>query len=398
MSTFEKPACIFMQTMRSLAVSCLMAGIFAQSAAAAPQDQAAAKPEADVLVFTNGDQLSGTLERGVGDNIVFKSEMAGEITVPMSKVKELRSNNNFAVIQKNEKVAKITRTPGTLTYTDGTVTVATQTGAPEQVPVKNLAYIIDKTTYDKEVLNHPSLLHGWDGSISGGATLVRSTQIGTSFTAGVTLQRVIPTVPYLPPHTRSTVNILENYGKLTQPVIPQPPPPAAPIPPSVAKTSIFHADAEHDKYFSQRFYVLGDLSFDHNFSQGLNLQQVYGIGVGWTPFKSDVQQLDLKADVHYEKQNFQPPTASQNLIGSTFGEAYRRNLPAKMIFTESATILPAFNNMDAYSANAAAGLSVPVYKRFSMALNATDSYLNSPGVGYKKNSFQFVTSIVYNLR
>lgn len=387
-----------MQTIRSFAVSCLMAGIFAQSAAAAPQDQAAAKPEADVLVFTNGDQLSGTLERGVGDNIVFKSDMAGEITVSMSKVKELRSNNNFAVIRKDEKVAKITRTPGTLTYTDGTVTVATETGAPEQVPVKDLAYIIDKTTYDKEVLDHPGLLHGWDGSISGGATLVRSTQIGTSFTAGVTLQRVIPTVPYLPPNTRSTVNVLENYGKLTQPVIPQPPPPAAPIPPSVAKTSIFHADAEHDKYFSQRFYVLGDLSFDHNFSQGLNLQQVYGVGVGWTPFKTEVQQLDLKADVHYEKQNFQPPTVSQNLIGSTFGEAYRRNLPAKMIFTESATILPAFNNMDAYSANAAAGLSVPVYKRFSMALNATDSYLNSPGVGYKKNSFQFVTSIVYNLR
>jgi len=393
MSTFKRPFHLSKRTIWSFAAFLLMTGIFAESAAAAPPDQEA-KP-ADVLVFTNGDQLSGTLERGVGQNIVFKSDMAGEITVPMSKVKELRSNNSFAVIRKNEKVAKITRNPGTLTYTDGTVAVDTGAGAPEQVAVKNLAYIIDKATYDKDVLHHPGLLSGWDGSVSGGLTLVRSTQVGTSFSAGLTLQRVIPTVPYLPPRTRSTVNVQENYGKLTQPVIPQTTPPS---PPSIAKTSIFHADAEHDRYFSQRFYVLGDLSFDHNFSQGLNLQQVYGAGFGWTPFKSDVQELDLKADVHYEEQNFQPPTVSQNLIGSTFGEAYRRNLPAKMLFTESATILPAFNNPDAYSANAAAGLSLPVYKRFSMALNATDSYLNNPGVGYKKNSFQFVTSIVYTLR
>ena len=283
-----------------------MAGIFVQNAAAA-QDKPDA-PKSDVIVFTNGDQLTGTMERGVGDSVVFKSDMAGEITVPMSKVKELRSHNSFAVIRKDEKATRITRVPGTLTYNDGTVTVTSQTGAPEQVPVKNLAFIIDKATYDKEVLSHPGFLHGWDGSISGGATLIRSTQTGTSFNAGVTLLRAIPTVPYLPPSTRTTVNLLETYGKLTQPVIPQTTPPT---PPSVAKTSIFHTDAEYDKYFSPRFYTLGELSYDHNYSQGLNLQQVYGAGVGWTPFQSAVQQLDLKVDVHYEMQSFiqpvQPP-------------------------------------------------------------------------------------------
>jgi hypothetical protein len=208
-------------------------------------------------------------------------------------------------------------------------------------------------------------------------------------------------VPYLPPSTRTTVNVLETYGKLTQPVIP---PPAIPVPPSVAKTSIFHADAEHDIYFTPRLYALGELSFDHNFAQGLQLQQVYGGGLGWTPFQTPVQQLDLKADVHYEMQSFiQPPAPApqipnQNLIGSTFGEAYHRNLPGKIVFTESATVLPAFNNPEAYSATGAAGLAIPAYKRFSLGLNATDSYLNMPATGYKKNSFQFVTSIIYNLK
>ncbi len=374
---------------------CLVTGIFTQGAAAQ------AKPEADVIVFTNGDQLSGTIERGLGDSIVFKSDNAGEITVPMSKIKELRSHSSFVVIQKGEKPTKVTRQPGSITYGDNAVTVETKAGTPETVPVKNLAYIIDQTTYDKEVARNPGFLHGWNGAISGGATLIRSTQTGTSLNAGIALIRAIPTVPYLPVKTRTTFNLLESYGKLSQPVIPQTTPPT---PPSEAKTSIFHADAEHDIYFTPRFYALGEVSFDHNFAQGLNMQQVYGGGLGWTPILTPVQQLDLKADVHYEMQSFiQPPAPepsipNQNLIGTTFGEAYRRSLPGKILFTQSASVLPAFNNPEAYSAIAAAGLAIPAYKRISLGLNATDNYLNMPAAGYKKNSFQFITSIVYNLK
>ena len=39
------------------------------------QAPAASKPAPDVLVFTNGDQLTGKLLRGVGDSVVFASDM-----------------------------------------------------------------------------------------------------------------------------------------------------------------------------------------------------------------------------------------------------------------------------------------------------------------------------------
>lgn len=401
MSTSNNFTCS-VQRIWSLGVLCLVTGFIAHSGVAIAQGKAA--PKSDVIIFTNGDQLTGTIERGVDDSIVFKSDTAGEITVPLSKIKELRSHGNFVVIQKNEKPTKITRHPGVLTYQDSAVTIESPSGTPETIPTKNLAYIIDQATYDKEVAHNPSFLHGWNGSVSGGASLVRSTQEGTSFNAGIALIRAIPTVAYLPPRTRTTFNLLESYGKLTQPVIPQTTPPT---PPSEAKTSIFHTDAEHDIYFNPRFYALGELSFDHNFAQGLNMQQVYGGGFGWTPLKTPVQQLDLKADIHYEMQTFiqpnpitvdNPRVPDQNLIGSTIGEAYNRKLPGKIVFTESASVLPAFNNPDAYSAIAAAGLTLPTYKRISLGLNASDNYLNLPAAGYKKNSFQFITSIVYTLK
>jgi hypothetical protein len=371
-----------------LALAMCVPALQSTAAAQAP----AAKPSPDVLIFTNGDQLTGTLVRGVSDSIVFKSEMAGEITVPLSKVQELRSSSKFAVLRKNAPITRTPRLAGTIQVGDGKITI--YNGTTQSIPDKELAYIIDAPTYTKELEGRRSFLEGWNGAITAGATLVRSTQIGSSFTAGIAAVRTIPTVSYLPRRNRTIFNLTESYGKLTQPVIPQTTPPT---PDSIAKTNIFHTDVEQDQYFTARIYALGSVAFDHNFSQGLDLQQVYGGGLGWTPLESPKQQLDLTANIHYEKQAFQQPSNNQNLIGATIGETYLRNLPAKLVLTESASILPAFNNPDAYSANFGAGLALPVYHRFSVNFTTTDSYLNNPSAGYKKNSYQFVTGVAYTL-
>lgn len=376
----------------NLAVLCLVSGVLTLQAVSG---WAQAKPAPDVIVFTNGDQLTGTLERGVGNSVVFKSDVVGEITVSMDKVKELRSSGSFAVLKKGEKITRTSKVPGTITYADKAITVTQPGGSPQEVATKDVAFLVDSATYTKEVINNPGFLSGWNGSVTGGITLIRSTQTGSNYNAGINLIRTIPTVPFLPARTRTTFNLLETYGKLSQPVIP-PTVPATPN--SVAKSNIFHADAEHDKYFSSRAYGLVGASFDHNYAQGLNFQQIYGAGLGATVIKTPVQQLDVKADVHYERQNFQEPTVSQNLIGSTFGEAYHRNLPAKIVFTETGSFIQSWNDFQAYSAVVEAGLQLPVYKRFGMNINALDNYLNNPPPFYKKNSFQFITGIVYTLR
>ncbi len=362
--------------------------------AQAPPANPPSKPAPDVLVFTNGDQLTGKLERGVGDSIVFNSDMAGEITVPLSKIKELRSASSFAVLRKNVPITRVKVEAGPIKTGDGNITVTRSNAAPETIADKDLAYIIDADTYNKEVTGHAKFKDGWNGAFTGGITLVQSTSYGSTYTAGISLVRAIPTVPWIPRRDRTIFNLNETYGKLTQPVIPQTDPPT---PDSVAKTNIFHTDIEQDKYFSPRFYVLGIGAFDHNYSQGLNFQQLYGGGIGWTAIQSPKQQLDFNVNVHYERQNFQSSLSNQNLIGATIGETYLRNLPHKIVFTESASYLPAFNNNAAYSANFAAGVALPVYHRFSFVFNTTDNYLNNPSPGYKANSFQFVTGITYTL-
>jgi len=378
---------------------------FAQSET--PSKPAPPKPAPDVLIFANGDQLTGKLERVAAGNIVFASDMAGEVTISVDKVKELRSGAQFALLRKGEKVGKgkAPAPEGTVEIVGGNVTVTPVADAAVNLPAKDLAYLVDKSTFDKQINHKTKWYEAWNGQVNGGATLVRSTTSETTLTAGLNLVRAVPGVPWMPARNRTTVDVNESYGKNTSPgAIPQTVPPT----PSVTTlSSIFHADGERDEYFSPRFYVLADTSFDHNYAQGLQLQQVYGGGVGWTPIQTPKQQLDLKVDIHYEKQEYitapvngavVATTPSTNLIGSTIFESYRRNLPKKLVFTEIATILPAFNDANAYSANGTATLAIPVFKRLSAMISTTDNFLNDPAVGYKKNSYQFVTGVTYLLR
>ena len=97
---------------------------------------------------------------------------------------------------------------------------------------------------------------------------------------------------WLEPKLRTTVNFTLSAGKTTQPGT------------ETTITNIYHVDAERDEYFSPRGYYLQALSFDHNFSQGLVLQQNYGGGVGATLFKKKDVEFDITADLHYESQQF----------------------------------------------------------------------------------------------
>jgi hypothetical protein len=362
------------------------------------QSAPSAAPAPDVIIFTNGDQLTGKLLREVAGSVTFHSDIAGDVTVTWDKVKSIHTSQQFAVIQQGQHVSR--KTPdsdvpqGVVQVQDDQVKVATGTGGTtKDIPVKNAQYMIDETTYGKEVRRNPGFFYGWTGAITGGASTVEATQNSRAFTGSVALVRRIPTVDWLDPRNRTIFDFTGAYGTVSQPGTP------------TVKTNIIHFDAEHDWYFTPRFYFLVDSSYDHNYSQGLDLQQIYGGGLGYTVIKTPNQELDVKFDIHYERQQFfllpnipPPVSPSKSLIGASFGDTYMRKLPKGLVFNQGATITPAFNQSNAYSAVASAGLLFPVYKRLGFSVGALDDFLNDPAAGSKKNSFQFTAGVTYTLK
>jgi Protein of unknown function, DUF481 len=366
------------------------------------QAQSAPAPAAapDVIFFTNGDQLTGKLLREIDGSVTFHSDIAGDVTVTWDKIKSIKSGQQFAVIQQGQHVTR--KTPngaiaqGAVQVEDDQVKVTAPAGGPSKdIPVKNTQYVIDQATFNKEVLGKPSFFSGWNGAITAGAALVEATQNSRNFTGSAALVRAIPSVTWLDPRERTLVDFSAAYGSITQPGT------------LGTKTNIIHFDAEQDWYVSPRFYFLVDTAFDHNYSQGMSLQQLYGGGAGYTLIKDPKQELDLKFDIHYERQQYfvtpgivppPPLTPSKNLIGADFGDTYMLKLPHGLVFNQTAVITPAFNQTNAYSALATAGLTFPVYKRFGFTVGTMDDFLNDPAIGSKKDSFQFTAGVTYTLK
>ena len=353
--------------------------------------QGTAKAEPDTVVYADGEKLVGHFEGLIGGAAKFKSDTVGEITIDLSKLQELHSSQRFAVIRKGVKLAKgetdgqILR--GTISIVNQSVQIDPGNGLPTQtLPVGEVGDIIDEAAFLK-AFQKASFFHDWKGSIAAGASLVEATQNSVSVNTAVNLIRVKPPADetWLPPTNRTLVDFSDAYGTVRQPNTP------------TVETSIFHAGAERDEYFSSTVYAFGLVSFDHNFSQGLDLQQTYGGGVGWTVIKDAKQTLDLKGSVNYERQTFQVASEGHSLANSIFAEEYTRTFVHGIAFKEQLSASPAWTDFVAYSTYASVGVVIPVYKRFGFNVNAIDSFLNDPPPAFKKNSVQVTTGITYTL-
>ncbi len=379
----------------SLLLLCAPALSYAQKTPATP----------DTLVLKDGNTLRGTLVSEAGGTVTFNTPALGDVKVPWAKIQELHATENFAVLPAHMKsMGKQTAASlpvGPLDATSESVTVhpAAQTSAPQPTPSKDAAFIVSKDTLDKELYHVPGFFQGWNGSATAGATLVSATQNQYTVSGSLGLVRTVPTVSWLDSRNRTSADFAGSFGKITQPAYAGP---TGPVAATTTKTSILHLDAERDEYFSTRMFGLAQTAFDHNFSQNLNLQQIYGGGLGWTAIHSAKQQADLKATIQYEKQSFitGPSSANQNLIGSTIAADYM--LKEKIFtLTQELAYIPAFNNPHAYSADETDTVAFPTWKNFGFSVGTIDSYLNDPPASFpptKPNSFQFTMGLTYAIK
>lgn len=359
------------------------------SVAALAAVQAAPKPEPDVLILSDGEKLIGHLVLSNGSSVRFASDILGEVTVDWAKVKELHSAQPFAVVTKDVKLGK---KPDTSGVSEGPVNVADQKivvsapGGAKTIALADATHVLDVPTFEKASNGDPGFLHGWGGTVTAGASLVQATQSSRTFTESVSLVRGIPGEDWLPRRNRMTADFSSAYGLQSQPG-------SAHI-----KTSIYHGDFERDEYFSASAFGFGQAQFDHNYSQGLNLQQTYLGGIGWSALRRSNETLDLKGGVSYIRQQFSGATASNNLASSVFDERFTRKLGKGATFSQELSVSPSWSNTKAISALGNATLAVPVYKRFTFSTGVIENYLNNPPPGFRKNSFQFVTGLTYVLR
>lgn len=340
---------------------------------------------AGTLTLANGDQVAGTVVRADAKIIVFNAALMGNLSLQWKQIRTLNTSANVVVI--GTEGAPIT---GQLSYADATLYILPPVGREIIWPLKKLRLLLSPALYKHYVVRRPNIVQAWHGAIAGGFSFINATQSSRSYTASINLTRPIPDVSWLAPRSNTQFSLQETYGSLTQPA-------SGNQPALQVKTSVFTVNLEQDQYFSRRLFILGRAQLDHNYAQGLQLQQSYGSGVGWTAFAN----FDLKVDLHLTMQQFLPtasaPAAPRTrFLAADFAEAYARKL-GRLQWSESISAAPSITSGNAFQTNGTTTFAVPIYKLLGFNTTLTDSYLQNPQPGFRHNSLQLSTGLQINL-
>src|SRR5579872_1432929 len=215
-----------------------------------------AQTQPDVVVFTNGDHLAGHFVKATNSAVTFKSDALGDLSIDWSKIKELHTSANVAVIRKGVKITKHHNPSdvpqGMLAVENQAVQLTPSAGSP--IPVADTSAIVDQPEFQKALTQSAGFFSNWKGALTGGLTLVQATQNNRTFNTAVSLTRTDPTESWMNPSNRMEVDFAETYGQISQPGTP------------TVKTSILHAGAQRDQYFTASLFGFGEAAFDHNFS------------------------------------------------------------------------------------------------------------------------------------
>jgi hypothetical protein len=348
------------------------------------------KPGSDVLTLIDGEKLIGQLVSANGSKVVFNSNLAGAVTVEWSKIQELHSENKFAAIPKALTLAPgsdgTSVTQGTLAMTNQTLNLSAAPPAQAQtLPVQDVSRVLPELAFEKD-LHHQGFFEGWKGSATLGISIAESTQDSKTVNTAFDLERSDPSANWLETRNRTTLDFNGLYGIVSQAGSPN------------IKISIYHADALRDFYFKPRVFAFLGATWDHNYSQGLNLSQAYGGGLGVVLFKGEHSELDARAGLGYTDLQFDPSSLNRQLIGSRLSENFSHTFAHGIMLNEQAGFRPSWNYTRAYFGGFLVGLTVPVYHRFGVTLTSYDSFLNIPPPGLNKNSFQLTIGATYSFQ
>src|SRR5450432_1343386 len=114
---------------------------------------------ADRVLLSHGDTISGAIVKKDGAKLTIKSEFLGEVSMPWSAVKSIRSDAELVVVLPSGETVK-----GKLSTAGGQLQVAAgaQTKTAPLAGVSAVRDAAEQHTFER--LEHPGVLELWTGN------------------------------------------------------------------------------------------------------------------------------------------------------------------------------------------------------------------------------------------
>lgn len=330
--------------------------------------------KSDVIVFKNGDQLTGTWVRVQDGKVVFNSENLGEVSIPVAKMQSFSAAKPAVMILKGGQTIR-----GELS-----LAASGEWEVRAEGEAKTLASSGAEAIYPQELYEQKSSARGfrplnnWKGNGDFGTSLVRGDRQAATISVGVNATRRQPDLPGLTERWRTNYFLTTLFATTRR------------IPGARTSANSFSSGLRQDFLFTPYNFVFLLAQLDHIQAQSLDLRQIYGIGLGRDLVRSRRIALNLLGGTTLVKERFQNGIRRQN-IEALAGEKLALQLFEGVSVEHRLSFYPNLSETGEYRVDTYSSLRARVSSRLSFNLGFTSRYLSQPLPG-RRNAEIIVTT------
>jgi hypothetical protein len=321
---------------------------------------------ADQVVLKNGDVITGAIGRKNGNKLTIKSEFLGEVTMPWTAVKSVRSDAPLTVeLPGGQRVA------GKLSTTGENLEVSTDLGVKPATfsTVGDIRNAAEQHTWER--LQHPGLFELWTGFFDTGLAVARGNARTDTLTNAFNATRVTR-------NDKLTVRFSQIYGTATVNNV------------SSAVANAVRGGWSYDHTVTGRFFLSSLNDYEHDAFQNLNLRFVLGGGVGINAIKGEKTSLALSTGGDYDRDSFNQGL-SRNAGEINFGDVFTHKFTGTTNLTQSFRYFVNLSQAGEYRINFDMGAVTALSKWLGWHVTASDRFLSNPVFGRQRNDMILAT-------
>jgi putative salt-induced outer membrane protein YdiY len=336
----------------------------------------AAAAQADVVTLKNGDRVTGTFVNEKDGKLQLKSEVLGDLSIPVDKIASFSAAKSVAVVIKGQKPIE-----GQLELTPSGEWQITTGGKSQKIAVATVEMIMDATEYEALENHNGKPWQDWKGTSTLGYSVQRGDQDTSNLAITVAAVRERPEAPIFHSHFRTNFGLTTLLAHATQGA-------------TKITSNTLDTNVREDYLFSPDNFVFVIGGLDHIGSQGLYLRETFGGGYGRTLINRSRTQFAVIAGVTFVHEKFFTGANDQTaavLVGEKFGFQISKHVR----LDHNLNFYPNLSNTGQYRFDTTTGLTAALSKRFSLNTSFIDLYLSNPAAGSHKNNVAFTTGVGY---
>ncbi|MEI9972320.1 MAG: DUF481 domain-containing protein [Ignavibacteriota bacterium] len=318
------------------------------------------------MVLKNGDIVTGTVIKKDGDKLTLHSEFLGDVTMPWSAIKSLKSDQELNVVLPGGETVK-----GKLSTSGDNLEVAATGGEKTAALTAVSAVRNDAEQHNFEKMQHPGFFR------------IVDRQLQLRPCPGARQRPHGDVDEYRRCHARDHQR--QDRTSLQR---------------DLCHRTGQQCEQRHRK-FSQRWVgirpqlqpevvVSATNDYDHDRFQSLDLRAVFGGGLGWNALKTPKAQLSVQAGADYEREAFMAGI-TRNTAEVNFGDDLAYKFSPAINLTESFRMYPNLSDTGQYRIDFNLSAVTSIRKWLGWHVTFTDNFLSNPVLGRLRNDLVLST-------